>query len=193
MAVEVAQLTTERLVLRQWQDSDNAPFARMNADADVMQWFANPLTPEESAMMVQRLSTMINHFGWGVWALEVPGVADFIGFVGLALTVMPVPFSPFIEVGWRLDKAHWGNGYAPEGARASLAYAFDTLKQREVVSMTTVGNLKSRRVMDKIGLHRDEADDFDLPRLPIGHPIRPHVLYRITDSEWREQNTDELA
>jgi RimJ/RimL family protein N-acetyltransferase len=193
MAVEVVPLTTERLLLRQWRDSDLAPFARLNADPKVMEWFANPLTAEESAEMARRCQTMISHFGWGLWAVEVPDVAGFIGFVGLALTVMPVPFSPFIEVGWRLDKRYWGNGYAPEGARASLAYAFDTLGQSEILSLTTAGNLKSRRVMEKIGLHRDPADDFDHPRLAAGHPIRPHVLYRITAAEWREHSTKALT
>ena len=115
---------------------------------------------------------------WGLWAVEVPGVADFIGFIGLARPNFDPPFGASVEVGWRLAQAHWGHGYAPEGGRAAMAFGFDVLGLDEIVSFTTVANANSRRVMEKLGLTRDPADDFDHPRVPAGHRIRPHVLYR---------------
>lgn len=175
----VIELRTERLVLRGWRASDREPFAALNADPAVMEHFPARLTREESDVFVDRIEAAFAEQGWGLWAVEVPGVSEFIGFVGLAVPGFEAPFTPCVEVGWRLARSAWGNGYAPEGAREVLRFAFDAMALDEVVSFTSVDNLKSRRVMEKIGLTRDPADDFDHPRLPQGHPIRHHVLYRI--------------
>jgi RimJ/RimL family protein N-acetyltransferase len=173
-------IETERLLLRPWRASDRAPFAALNADPLVMEWFPAPLSRAESDEMAERIEDrMIEQGGWGLWAVEVPAVADFIGFVGLNPAEATLGY-PAIEVGWRLAAEHWGHGYAPEAARASLAHGFDSLKLGEIVSFTSTANLKSRRVMEKIGMTRDSADDFDNPRIPTGSPLVRHVLYRVT-------------
>ncbi len=173
-------LRTERLLLRQWRESDRVPFAAMHADPVVMEHFPSTLTADQSDEFVDRMTTHLDEHGWGLWATEVIDTGEFIGFIGL----WPAGFDPFraeelVEVGWRLTRSAWGNGYATEGARAALAYAFDVLELTEVVSFTSATNVRSRAVMERIGMTRDPAGDFDHPRLPEGHPLRPHVLYRI--------------
>lgn len=172
------ELTTGRLRLRAWRRSDREPFAALNADPVVMEHFPGTLTRRESDTFVDRIEAAFAEQGWGLWAVEVPGVADFVGYVGLAIPGFDASFTPCVEVGWRLDRAHWGRGYAPEGAAEALRFGLEDLGLREVVSFTAVGNTKSRRVMEKIGLTRDPAEDFDHPALPPGHPLRRHVLYR---------------
>jgi RimJ/RimL family protein N-acetyltransferase len=179
-------LTTDRLVLRQWREADLEPFAAMNADPQVMRFFPRRLDREASDAMAHRLARHLDEHGWGLWAVEVPDVAPFIGFIGLAPVPFDAHFTPAIEVGWRLDKAYWGRGYAPEGARAALDHAFGTLGLDEVVSMTIPINEPSQRVMRKLGLTRDPADDFDHPTLP-NWEHRRHVLYRIQRAEWTEK------
>jgi RimJ/RimL family protein N-acetyltransferase len=177
--VTVAQLRTERLVLRDWRDSDLAPFAALNADPDVMRHFRGPLTRAESDAFAARIRAKLHEDGWGLWAVEVIGAEPFIGFVGLARHTFEAHFTPAVEVGWRLAKPAWGRGYAPEAARAALEFAFEELGLTEIVSMTAVGNANSRRVMDKLGMTYDPADDFDYPLLEEGHPSRRCVLYRL--------------
>jgi RimJ/RimL family protein N-acetyltransferase len=177
--VGVTELRTERLLLRGWRASDRAPYAALNADPLVLEHFPAPLTRAESDAHVDRMVAALDAQGWGLWAVEVPGEADFIGFIGLAVPGFEAPFTPCVEVGWRLVRSAWGQGYAPEGARAALAFAFDDLGLDEVVSFTAVPNAKSRRVMEKIGMTHDPAEDFDHPNVPDGSPIRRHVLYRI--------------
>jgi RimJ/RimL family protein N-acetyltransferase len=176
--VGVRELRTDRLLLRGWRDSDRAPYAALNADPAVMEHFPAPLTRTESDAHVDRIRAHFDEHGWGLWAVEVPGVADFIGFVGLAVPRFEAPFMPCVEVGWRLTRSAWGQGYAPEGAAAALRFAFAEAGLEEVLSFTAVQNTKSRRVMEKIGMTHDPADDFDHPNLPVGHRIRRHVLYR---------------
>lgn len=171
-------LTTDRLILRQWREDDLEPFAAMNADPEVMRFFPRRLDREASDAMAHRLSLMIDEQGWGLWAVEVAGVAPFIGFIGLAPVPFSAHFTPAVEVGWRLDKAYWGRGYAPEGARAALDHAFTRIGLDEVVSMTIPANRASQRVMQKLGMTRDPADDFDHPALPDWEHRR-HVLYRL--------------
>ena len=175
----VTELRTERLLLRAWRDSDRAPYAALNADPVVMEHFPAPLTREESDAHVDRMVAALDEQGWGLWAVEVPGEADFVGFIGLSVPGFQAHFTPCVEVGWRLARSAWGEGYAPEGARAALAFAFGELGLDEVVSFTSVGNAKSRRVMEKIGMTHDPAEDFDHPNVPADSPIRRHVLYRI--------------
>jgi len=175
-------IPTERLILRSWREEDLEPFARLNADPKVMEYFPSTLSQEESNQMGERIKTKIEERGWGLWAVSIPKVADFIGFIGLNLVdrvALSVPFTPALEIGWRLACDHWGKGYATEGARACLKYGFETLKVEEIVAFTAVPNTRSRAVMEKIGMHRNPEDDFDHPKIPEGHPLRRHVLYRI--------------
>jgi RimJ/RimL family protein N-acetyltransferase len=171
-------LATDRLILRTWRDSDREPFAAMNADPEVMRYFPSTLTREDSDRQVDRIVERTASRGFGFWAVEIPGVAEFAGFIGLSVPGFEAPFTPCVEIGWRLAFAHWGHGYASEAARAVLTYAWDPLGLAEVVSFTTAGNARSRAVMDRIGMRHDPAGDFDHPRLPDGHPLRRHVLYR---------------
>jgi len=166
-------------VLRQWRAADRAPFAAMNADPVVMAYFPAPLTRAESDAFADAIEAHHRVHGFGLWALELPGVAPFAGFVGLSVPGFTAPFTPCVEIGWRLAAAHWGRGYATEAARAVLAHAWDVVGLDEVVSFTTAGNDRSRAVMTRIGMRHDRAADFDHPRLVAGHPLRPHVLYRI--------------
>ena len=175
----MTELRTERLLLRSWRHSDRAPYAALNADPVVMEHFPAPLTREQSDAHVDRMAAVLDAQGWGLWAVEVPDEAAFIGFIGLAVPGFEAHFTPCVEVGWRLARSAWGRGYAPEGARAALAFAFDELGLDEVVSFTSVGNTKSRRVMEKIGMAHDPAEDFDHPNVPADSPVRRHVLYRL--------------
>ncbi|MCC5950791.1 MAG: GNAT family N-acetyltransferase [Acidimicrobiia bacterium] len=183
LAADAPHLITERLVLRRWRTEDLEPFAAMNADPLVTATLARPLSRVESDALVGRIEASFEEKGFGLWAVEVPGVAPFVGFVGLSVPGFPLPFpqraTPCVEVGWRLAGSHWGQGYATEGARAALDYGFDEVGLTEIVSFTSVDNLRSRAVMERLGMVRDVGADFDHPSLDVGHPLRRHVLYRI--------------
>jgi RimJ/RimL family protein N-acetyltransferase len=159
----------------------------LNADPRVMEHFPAPLSSEESDALVARIEAHFDQRGFGLWAVEVPDVAPFVGFVGLSVPRFEAHFTPCVEIGWRLAAEHWGKGYATEGARAVLAFGFETLALAEIVSFTTTGNVPSRRVMEKIGMTHDPADDFDHPALPAGHPLRRHVLYRIARRRYSQR------
>jgi RimJ/RimL family protein N-acetyltransferase len=174
------QLETERLVLRRWRDSDLDAYAALNADPEVMEHFPSTLTRDESRRSIEIIEARFDELGYGLWAAEVPGLASCVGFIGLNPVTFDAPFAPAVEVGWRLGRRYWGHGYATEGARAALAFGFDTLGLDEIVSFTTPGNRRSWRVMQKLGMTRDPADDFDHPVIADGHPLRRHVLYRIS-------------
>jgi RimJ/RimL family protein N-acetyltransferase len=182
----IAKLRTERLLLRPWRDSDRAPFAAINTDPKVMEHFPRTTTREESDAFADRIVARMERQGFGLWAVEVPGVANFIGFIGLN-PADAVLGRPVLEIGWRLAAEHWSRGYATEGARASLAHAFDVLGKDEVVSFTTTANQRSRHVMEKLGLVHRPEDDFDHPGVPPSWSGRRHVLYRITREQWRSQ------
>ena len=182
--MSIPTLNTERLILRPWREGDRAPFAALNSDTHVMEFLGSPLSREQSDAMVDRIVAKWDSDGTGLWAVEVRGGAEFIGFIGLALQTFPSHFTPCIEVGWRLGRDWWGQGFAPEGALEALRYGFEVRHLDEIVSMTTVGNTKSRRVMEKIGLHCDERDDFEHPNVAAGDPLRQHVLYRRSRSDW---------
>jgi ribosomal-protein-alanine N-acetyltransferase len=173
------RLRTERLLLRPWRDSDLAPFATINADPEVTEFLAGALSRKESDAVAQRIREHSDRHRFGLWAVEVPGVADFIGFIGLSIPSFEAHFTPCVEVVWRLAREHWGSGYATEGARAALEFGFTEPGLDEIVSFTTVANQRSRAVMERLGMRRDPADDFDHPALPADHPLRRHVLYRI--------------
>lgn len=178
------ELHTLRLVLRRWREADREPFAGLNADPRVMRFFPAVLSRRQSDDLFARIEQHFATHGFGPWAVEVRGVAPFVGFVGLSVPAFGAHFTPCIEVGWRLDARHWGRGYASEGARAALRFAFDVLALDEVVSFTVPDNAASRAVMTRIGMGHDPADDFDHPALPEGHPLRRHVLYRIARSRF---------
>jgi RimJ/RimL family protein N-acetyltransferase len=180
----VAELRTERLLLRQWRDEDLEPFAELNADPETMRFFVSTQSRAESDALAERSRRQIEDEGWGLWAVEVAGGAPFVGFVGLARPSFEAHFTPAVEVGWRLARGYWGRGYATEAARAALAYGFDELALDEIVSFTSPLNEPSRRVMERLGMSHDPADDFEHPRVPAGHPLRPHVLYRLSRSVW---------
>ena len=173
-----AQLRGARVKLRQWRDADCAAFAQLNADPVAMEFFPAILTLEESDAMVQRCRDAIEQRGWGFWCLEIDGTCA--GFTGLNAPTFEAPFMPAIEIGWRLHPRYWGHGYATEAARLALDYGFDVLQLREIVSFTAVANVRSRAVMQRIGMRHDADGDFDHPRLAPGHRLRRHVLYRLS-------------
>ena len=174
-------LRTERLLLRPWRLGDRDTFAALNADARVMEWFPATLTPDESDALADRIEHQMEEQGWGLWAVEVPAVADFIGFIGLSPADDTLGY-PSVEVGWRLAASFWGRGYALEGALAAVGFGFEQLALDELVSFTPVGNTRSRRVMEKLGMAHRSEDDFDHPRIPQTSPLCRHVLYRLTKS-----------
>ncbi|HEY3226575.1 MAG TPA: GNAT family N-acetyltransferase [Planctomycetota bacterium] len=176
----VPEIRTPRLVLRGWRDGDVEPFAALNADPRVMQHFPAPYSRAETVTMVARIRAHFDEHGFGLWAVEVPGVAPFIGFTGLSRPRFQARFTPCVEIGWRLAFDHWGRGYATEAAKAALAVGFGRLGLAEIVSFTAPVNRRSIRIMEKLGMTRNPADDFDHPGVAAGHPLRPHVLYRLT-------------
>lgn len=179
MAAGALEIVTPRLRLRGWRDEDLVPFAELNGDPIVMEHFPAPLTRAESDAFAARVGTLLAERGWGLWAVEVTQLGAFAGFVGLAPVHFDAPFVPAVEIGWRLARAHWNQGFASEAARAVVAVAFDTIGLDALVSFTATTNLPSQRVMQRIGMRHDAAGDFDHPRLPEGHHLRRHVLYRL--------------
>ena len=173
------ELRTERLWLRRWRPEDREPFAALNADARVVEYLPGPLSREESDALIARIETRFEEHGFGLWAVEVAGVAPLIGFIGLSVPRFEAAFTPCVEIGWRLAAEHWGRGYATEGAQAAARFGFEQVGLPDIVSFTVPDNVRSRRVMEKIGMTHDPADDFDHPLLPEGHRLRRHVLYRL--------------
>jgi RimJ/RimL family protein N-acetyltransferase len=178
MSVE-QELRTDRLRLRRWLPTDRDPFAALNADPAVMEYFPATLSREESNALATRIEGHFDRQGFGRWAGEISGGAPFAGFVGLSVPAFNAAFTPCVEIGWRLSVEHWGRGYASEAARTVLTFGFENLGLSEIVSFTVPGNLPSRRVMERIGMVHNPADDFDLPTLPEAHPFRRHVLYKM--------------
>jgi RimJ/RimL family protein N-acetyltransferase len=171
-------ITTPRLLLRRWRPDDLEPFAAMNADPRVMEFFQKCATRDESDAMAARIQAHFDEKGFGLWAVEIPGVAPFAGFIGLYTPSFEAHFTPCVEIGWRLAVLFWSHGYATEGAAAVLRFAFDAIQLPEVVSMTAVINVRSWRVMERVGMTRSPADDFDHPLVPEGHRLQRHVLFR---------------
>lgn len=178
------QISTERLSLRLWKESDLKPFAALNADPKVMEFFPKTLTQKESDALAAKIQQEFAVKGYGLFAVEVPGVAPFIGFIGLHYQDFPAHFTPCVEVGWRLAKEYWGQGYATEGAKAAIDFGFNTIELKEIVSFTSIWNIPSRRVMEKLGMIHDPAENFEHPALPEGHPLRLHVLYRLQSTHF---------
>lgn len=172
------EFSTARLRLRQWRTEDHEPFAAMNADPEVMKYFPALGTRESSDRMIDVWQTELGERGWSNWAVEISASRTFIGFVGLSVPRRALPFMPCVEIGWRLAKAHWGNGFATEAAQATLRVAFEEIELDEVVSFTSLVNRPSRAVMERIGM-LNSGEDFDHPAVPEGSNLRRHCLYRI--------------
>jgi RimJ/RimL family protein N-acetyltransferase len=172
------EVRTERLLLRRWLDSDREPFARLTADADVMRFFPAPLDRAQSDGLAARADALFDLCGYGLWALERLDTGEFIGFTGLAPMPEGIPGAGGVEVGWRLAPSAWGLGFATEAATAALRFGFDTVGLAEVNSITAVVNIRSRRVMERLGMH--PVDEFDHPRLAPDSPLRAHVRYLLT-------------
>lgn len=178
-------LSTKRLVLRAWRESDRQPFRDLNADPRVMQFMPGSLSAQSSDEVMERIERHFERNGYGLFAAELLSTGSFIGFSGLAIPNFDAPFMPAVEIGWRLAAEYWGLGLATEGAREVLRYAFVELGLKGLVSYTVPANLRSRRVMEKLGMTHDAADDFDHPILPEEHLLRRQVLYRLDRDSWK--------
>lgn len=172
-------IATERLLLRTWQSRDRKPFAQINSDSRVMEFMPALLSRAESDLFVDRVQHHFRDHGFGLYAVELRRERIFIGFTGLSIPTFVAHFTPCVEIGWRLSAEHWGQGLATEAAAAVVRHAFGPLGLDALVSFTVPANLRSQRVMEKIGMNHDPSDDFEHPRLPEGHPLRRHVLYRL--------------
>jgi RimJ/RimL family protein N-acetyltransferase len=175
-------IQTKRLQLRRWLPEDREPFAKLNADTRVMEFFPGLLSRHQSDAVADRIEAHFQRHGYGFWAVEIPGVNPFAGFIGLGVPRFEAPFTPCVEIAWRVAADYWNRGYATEGARAALDFGFESLELEEIVSFTVPDNHRSRRVMEKIGMKHVADDDFDHPLLPEGHPLLRHVFYRVDRS-----------
>jgi RimJ/RimL family protein N-acetyltransferase len=185
----VLELRTARLRLRPWAETDRLAFHALHADPAVMEFFPSVLGPEQCDALIARNASHVREHGFGLWSVDVVGGKAFIGHVGLTRTTFDVPFTPCVEVSWMLARDAWGYGYAVEAARAVCRAAFGVLGLEQLVSFTVPGNVRSRRVMERLGMVRDPTMDFEHPRLPDGHRLRRHVLYRMTASQWSAAET----
>ena len=181
------ELETPRLRLRGWHDADLDPLAEMCADPRVMRYFPATLTRDECAAALARCRVHFIRHGFGYWVVERRDEARFIGVAGLAWSRLKLPFCPAVEIGWRLAADQWGQGLAKEAAEAALAFAFEQRKLEHVVSYTSPLNERSRRLMEAVGMQPDELASFDHPCWPEGHPLRRHLLYRITRAHWNDR------
>lgn len=170
-------LKTKRLLLRQWKEEDLLPFSKMNSDKKVMEYFPSILTIEESNALAIKFQNELQEKKYGLWAVEIPNIASFIGFIGLHYQDFESFFTPCIEIAWRLSSEYWGQGYATEGAEVVVDYAFNILKLNEIVSFTAVNNIRSRRLMEKLGMKNNLRENFHHPKVPSHFPV--HVLYRL--------------
>lgn len=182
------ELSTPRLLLRQWRDADREPYARLNADPEVMRFFPGTQSQEQSDRSIAAWSLELEERGWSNWAVECLEDGSLVGFVGLSIPKRALPFTPCVEIGYRLAKAHWGKGFATEAGKACLRYGFEVLQLPEIVSFTAKLNTPSQAVMQRLGM-KDAKEDFDHPALPEGSPLRPHVLYRLSRQQWADMQS----
>lgn len=185
MAVERV-LRTQQLILRRLRPNDIDAFAAMNADPEVMRYFPANLSRAETKALMMRMDRHFERHGFGWWAVEMRGTAVFAGFVGLLVPAFHAHFTPCVEVGWRLVRSAWGRGFATEAGQASIDFAFEHLGIDQIMSMAVADNWRSRRVMERLGMARRVEDDFGHPKLPFDHPLRPHVLYRLSRKAWTQ-------
>jgi RimJ/RimL family protein N-acetyltransferase len=186
---QITSLETDRLLLRQWKPADREPFAKLNADPKVMEFFPNMLSREASDAFIDRIQALIEKQGWDLWAVEIKNTQQFIGYVGLHVPNYELPFNPCVEVGWRLAYEFWGKGYAPEAALVAIKFGFESLNLAEVVSFTTLSNVRSQRVMEKIGMQRS-PETFQHSGVPIDGKLREHCLYRLSRNGWLQQTAN---
>ncbi|HVK55644.1 MAG TPA: GNAT family N-acetyltransferase [Burkholderiales bacterium] len=179
---ELIEFNTKRLCLRQWRVADREPFAALNADPKVMEFFPAPLDRAASDSIAGRCQSLIAERGWGFWAVELIQTRKFIGFVGLHIPVPELSFSPCVEIGWRIAYQHWGQGFATEAATGALWVGFELLDLSEIVAFTAVGNARSRAVMERLGMR--EAGAFEHPQVPVSSGLRQHCLYRLSREQW---------
>lgn len=172
-------IETPRLALRRWEPRDLDPFAAINSDPEVMEHFPSALSRQESAELIERIEAGFEADGLGLWAVEPRGEDAMVGFVGLNPVPEQMPFSPAVEVGWRLARSQWGRGIATEAARAAIAFGFDEAGLDEIVSFAALANARSRGVMERVGMSRDPSEDFAHPLLPRESLLSGHVLYRL--------------
>jgi RimJ/RimL family protein N-acetyltransferase len=182
------EFETERLRLRQWLPTDREPFSALNADPRVMEFFPAPLDRAASDTMADRCESLIAERGWGFWAAETKDTHEFIGFIGLHIPIPELPFSPCVEIGWRLAFQYWGKGFATEAAHGALRVGFGSLELLEIVSFTSVFNLRSRSVMRRLGM-QETSETFEHPNVPVGSPLRQHCLYRLSRMQWLANTT----
>jgi ribosomal-protein-alanine N-acetyltransferase len=181
------RLITARLVLREWRAEDREPYAALNADAAVREFFPERLTRAQSDAQIAVFEDHFATHGFGMWALQLRAGGELIGFTGMDLATYDAPFAPAIEIGWRLARGAWGHGYATEAALATVEFGFERLELREIVACTTPSNLRSRAVMERLGMTHDPREDFDHPEVAAGHPLCRHVLYRLDAERWRSR------
>ena len=187
--MHLPSLSTPRLLLRPWRDGDLEAFAALNADPEVMRHFPACMGREDSDALAARIHAHFAEHGFGQWIVERRDDGAFLGVLGVQHVGFEATFTPAVEIGWRLNRAFWRQGYALEAARAVLQYAFAQLRLTEVVAFTVPANLPSQGLMQRLGMRRDAAADFEHPRLPQGHALRPHVLFRISREQWLEAQT----
>lgn len=185
MAEPAPVLITERLRLRGWREEDHEPYAAINADQRVREFFPELLGREQSDAQIAVFEDHFAAHGFGMWALERRDTGELIGFAGMDLATYDAHFAPAVEIGWRLAHAAWGCGYASEAAREAVRFGFAELELEQIVACTTPANLRSRAVMERLGMTRDPAEDFDHPEIAAGHPLCRHVLYRLSAERWR--------
>jgi ribosomal-protein-alanine N-acetyltransferase len=178
------ELSTARLLLRRWREADREPFAALNADPVVMEYFPARLTRADSDQLIAKIESGFDQRGYGLWALELRATGELIGFTGLDTPSFEAHFTPAVEVGWRLARSAWGQGYATEAGLTSVGLGFEEAGLGELVSFTSAANFRSRAVMKRIGMTRDPLDDFDHSELEEGDALRRHVLYRISAGDW---------
>lgn len=184
---EIIEPKTERLQLRQWRKQDFSAFAELNAHPEVMEFYPKTLNEDESNDMAQRFEALLTYRGWGFWVVENLEDNKFMGFVGLHEPTYDLPVTPCVEIGWRLVREYWGQGYATEAAKASLGVAFEKLDLPEVYSFTSVLNKKSQAVMERLGMI-DMERNFEHPMIPEGSSLREHVLFKIEKKDWMERD-----
>jgi RimJ/RimL family protein N-acetyltransferase len=178
------RLETERLILRRWKSTDAEPYSKLNSDPAVMEFMTKRLSREESDAQIARIEAHFSEHGFGLWAVELKTTGEFIGFAGLSHPAFEAHFTPCVEIGWRLARAHWGRGFATEAARSALAFGFEVSGLEEIVAFTVPANKRSIGVMERLEMKRDPKDDFERPNIPAGHTLRPHILYRMKRKEY---------
>jgi ribosomal-protein-alanine N-acetyltransferase len=185
---EGPELETGRLILRRWREGDLDLFAALNSDGEVMEHMVSTLSTDETAAMIERIEAHFEANGFGLWAVELALTGEFVGFAGLSIPRFEAHFTPAVEVGWRLSRSHWGKGYATEAAAAAMEFGFNQAELDEIVSFAVPANTRSTRVMERLGMTRDPADDFDHPVVSEPSPLQRHVLYRISRERWSAMN-----